>query len=457
MYPYGIRRCGITLQRNSQLEIKRVYKEFVDKNDMASVFDENWWMDAVCGEDNWNVIIAKSGDSIIGAMPYQYCCRNDRISISLPKLTQTNNLLINYPNNQKYVSKLGYENKVINSIIDQIENMNISYFNQNFNYMFTNWLPFYWRGYNQTTRYTYVIDDLNNLDRVYNNFHYKVRNQIKKAMKYVNVKTDLDITSFFQINKKTFDRQKKDIPYSFDFIKELDEKCEKIGRRKIFYAIDEEGNVHASIYIIWNCNSAYYIMGGEDAKYRNSEAMTLLIWKAIQFASKVTRKFDFEGSMMENVESFFRGFGGIQKPYFKIWKDFTNEKMVSLTDRYKNYYYVLNRWLELKNKNLSLEHYFISREIKRIAIYGIGELGIRLLEELRATYIKVICIIDKDFKDEDYEGIPVIKPQVLNQLNDIEAIVVTPFYIFGTIKEFLITHIQEDKIISLNEIVFAEY
>ena len=48
--------------------------------------------------------------------------------------------------------------------------------------------------------------------------------------------------------------------------------------------------------------------------------MSLCMWEAIKFASTVTKKFDFEGSMIESVERFFRAFGAVQKPYIHITK-----------------------------------------------------------------------------------------------------------------------------------------
>jgi hypothetical protein len=42
------------------------------------------------------------------------------------------------------------------------------------------------------------------------------------------------------------------------------------------------------------------------------------MWEAIKFASTVTKRFDFEGSMIEPVERFFRAFGAKQTPYFAL-------------------------------------------------------------------------------------------------------------------------------------------
>jgi len=46
----------------------------------------------------------------------------------------------------------------------------------------------------------------------------------------------------------------------------------------------------------------------------------LCLWEAIRYASTVTKQFDFEGSMIESVERFFRAFGAVQTPYFRITK-----------------------------------------------------------------------------------------------------------------------------------------
>ena len=56
--------------------------------------------------------------------------------------------------------------------------------------------------------------------------------------------------------------------------------------------------------------------------------MPLLLWEAIQFSSDVTRKFNFEGSMIKSIEKFFRAFGGRQVPYLEITK--TNSILIKL-------------------------------------------------------------------------------------------------------------------------------
>lgn len=56
---------------------------------------------------------------------------------------------------------------------------------------------------------------------------------------------------------------------------------------------------------------------------------------------------------------------------------------------------IMNKWLSMKIRGISLEKYFMENGYKRIAIYGIGYLGELLSEELSLTMVEVVCYIDK--------------------------------------------------------------
>jgi hypothetical protein len=140
----------------------------------------------------------------------------------------------------------------------------------------------------------------------------------------------LDIKRFYDINKKTFERQNIKIPYSLNFIARLDSACAEHNCRKIFYAETKSGEICAVYYIIWDENSAYGLMSGEDERFRSNQADTLLIWESIKFCADKTKKFDFGGSMIEEVEKFIRNFGAVQKPYFNISKDYHKRSTINI-------------------------------------------------------------------------------------------------------------------------------
>jgi hypothetical protein len=118
----------------------------------------------------------------------------------------------------------------------------------------------------------------------------------------------------------TFGRQEMAMPYGRDLVERVDAACAARGRRRILFAVDEGGAVHAAAYVVWDSSSAYYVMGGADPALRNSGAGSFVLWEAAKFAATVAPAFDFEGSMIEPIERFFRAFGAEQRPYFHVTK-----------------------------------------------------------------------------------------------------------------------------------------
>ena len=305
---------------------KEKYIEFCSQEKEMPIFSQNWWLDIVCENAEWDVVIVEKGGRIVASMPYFRGKKSIFKSIYMPSLTQTLGPYVKYPAGQKYSKRLSFEKKVFSEIIKKLPTFD--YFRQNFNVSITNWLPFYWEGFEQTTRYTYLIEKGSDLETIYSRFESNIRTDIKKSEKIVKVESSDDIEKFYRINSMSFERQNIKTPYSFDFVKKLDACCKTRECRKMFFAIDADNNIHASIYIIWDDTKVYYIMGGGDPKYRNSGATSLLIWEAIRYACQTNKVFDFEGSMMTSVEKFVRAFGAVQKPYFSISK--TNSKLIKL-------------------------------------------------------------------------------------------------------------------------------
>ena len=118
----------------------------------------------------------------------------------------------------------------------------------------------------------------------------------------------------------TFERQNIVASYSECILRKLIKIAVSRNQCQWFIAQDEKEKNHAGVLIVWDETSAYYLLGGSNPDLRNSGAMSLCMWEAIKFASTITKKFDFEGSMIESIEHFFRAFGAVQKPYFHITK-----------------------------------------------------------------------------------------------------------------------------------------
>lgn len=296
--------------------MKDAYRNLCDSEPSIPLFAQAWWLDAVAG-DSWEVAVVEKGGEIVASMPFVSSQRYGFKLIAQPPLTQTLGPWLRQTNT-KYAKRLSREKDLMEGLIDQLPKYD--HFSQNWDHAQTNWLPFYWKGFSQTSRYTYRIEELGDSDQIWAGLQQNVRTDIKKAANRENLKIrdDLPLSDFYALNAMVFQRQGRRVPYSEKFVRQIDQAASARNCRKIFIAEDDQGRHHAGVYLIWDKNSAYYLMGGGNPELRNSGATSLCIWEAIKFASTVTDAFDFEGSMLESVERFFRSFGARQTAYHSI-------------------------------------------------------------------------------------------------------------------------------------------
>ena len=305
---------------------KEKYRDHCKKTAAISLFQQDWWFDAVCGVQNWDALICENNGNVIGMWAYPIKKKYHLKLISMPMLTPGIGPIITYFEGQKPASQLSHEQQILDELINQLPPFDL--FDLYFLPLYKNHLSFYWKGFNQSTRYTYILKNLTDLDKVFEEFNSSIRTQIRKAEKEISITESEDVELFYKINTLTFKRQNKKIPYSIFYVKQIDEACKKNKCRKMLMAKDTEGNIHAALYLVWDEQSAYYLMGGADETHKNSGAYSLLLWNAMKIAAGLTRQFNFCGSMLPTIERFFRSFGGEQIPYFHLKK--INSKALKL-------------------------------------------------------------------------------------------------------------------------------
>ncbi|NLD98072.1 MAG: methicillin resistance protein, partial [Synergistaceae bacterium] len=119
------------------------------------LFQQPWWLDAVAPGE-WDAVVAEHGGRIVGRLPYIKKQRMGFTHIAMPQLTQTLGPWIE-PKEAKYPKVLAWQKDVMTELIERLPKFDS--FQQNFHYDVVNWLPFFWQGFEQTTRYTYVLPD----------------------------------------------------------------------------------------------------------------------------------------------------------------------------------------------------------------------------------------------------------------------------------------------------------
>lgn len=305
---------------------KEAYRKLCEEEPSIPLFSQPWWLDAATGSDGWDVALVEKGGQVLASMPY---VKRRRIGFRIstqPWLTLSLGPWLR-PSNAKLPRRIGQQKELLQALIAQLPPFD--HFRQAWHYSQTNWLPFHWRGFRQTTDYSYVLPDLRDLQAVWDGFQENIRKEIRKATSRARlcVRDDRPLEDMLRLHRMTFGRQGKEPPFPEDVIYSIDAACAERGQRAIFIAEDEQNRQHAAVYIVWDVNSAYYLLGGGDPVLRTSGAASLCMWEAIRHSSMVSQRFDFCGSMAEPIEQFVRAFGGQQCPYFSVSK--TPSKMLA--------------------------------------------------------------------------------------------------------------------------------
>lgn len=312
---------------------KELYRSFSKEDNTLPIFLRDWWLDAVCGED-WDVLINKDKGRILGVMPYYIYKKYSFKSILPPHLSPINGLWISYPEGMRKTSRYTYEIKIMDYFAKEIDKLKVDYFSQKLHQSIDNWLGFYWLGFKQTTYYKYIIEDITNIDKVYQNIDAKKRRQIRKASDNIVIDNNISNKDFYNILSMSFERQGKSLPYSYSLFDTIEQACTKREASTKLVAKDNKGNIHAVMYLVYDQDVCYTLASGGDKKYRDSGAMAFLNWEAMRVAhSKGKKEFDFTGSMMPNIEKFFRFYGATLTPYYTIEK--TYSKLYTLLKRIK--------------------------------------------------------------------------------------------------------------------------
>lgn len=289
---------------------------FLEKH--GCLFHQPWWLDAVCAEPwRWSCVWVERGDDIAAAWPLAYKIRWGFRLIETPPPTPYQGPVLR-PSTAKYANRLSEEKDLMSELVAKLPRFAL--FEQHFHPALTNWLPFYWKGFQQTTRYTYQIRDTADLEAVWEATRDSVRKSLRKARETLKVREEPDYESALALHKLTLSRQGMRLPHPEAFLRRLHAACAARNAGKLLVAEDPSGRPHAFVQLLWDKEMVYYFLGGGDPSLRNSGAASLLIWEGIQLASAMKKGFDFEGSMIEPIERFFRSFGAVQTPYFAVSK-----------------------------------------------------------------------------------------------------------------------------------------
>ena len=121
-------------------------------------------------------------------------------------------------------------------------------------------------------------------------------------------------------------------------------------------------------------------------------------------------------------------------------------------DKFYEYFQLLNRWMISDYEGKRVADFFHQEKIKRIAVYGMGELANRLTEALEGSGIQILYGIDRDVCCTNARIAEIYYPD--DKLPEVDAVVITPFLSADAIKRDLAKTCPY-KMISLDHMIYS--
>lgn len=272
------------------------------------------WMNAVVKKGQWDVIIKsdKSGKAQ-GVLVYHYREFLGFRFILMPPLCFYNGIYLFNDKTLPNHKQIAFRNRVANELISALPSHVLYY--QQYHPDFKNWFSLFKKKYKQTTRYTYHIRTDVNTDELWKGLKPNARRNIIKGEKRYSVK-DVCFNTFWQALEKAYSNRFN--PFQKNILSELYDKLNAISSCNLQLVFDEQENILAGSLIAYDVKSSYYVCGFYEPQYKEKAGLSYLLWHQIKY--NPAPLFDFEGSMIPDIEYYFRAFGGQLVPHFRIWK-----------------------------------------------------------------------------------------------------------------------------------------
>ncbi len=279
-----------------------------------SIFHEEWWLDTVSGGEWDEARVDHDDGTLAGRWPFVLRRGpGPLIRLSSPPLCPRLGPLINPAIDR---DDLGAWSQTLVDLADQLPPHH--HLAQNFDPAIRYWTPLSWRGFTQTTFFSFVIDDTADLDAVRSRYSQGTRRNYRKGERTLDVRDGQPVGPLHDALAATLRSAGIRVGFSASTLTRAVRESTSRDRGVHLSAHTQDGQYVAGSFFVWDGRTVYYLLGAATAAARGTGAQTLLLDRGIEIASNRGLRFDFEGSRVESIEQFFRTFGAMPEPYLHI-------------------------------------------------------------------------------------------------------------------------------------------
>ncbi len=270
------------------------------------LFLQDWWIHAVSAGLNWDVLLARDSDNHICAMmPYIEDKHLWRKFIHMSGLCPYGGVWMR----DDWQDSFDAATAVAREMHEQMEKMNIAYYEQRF--FPDNHLPtaFESIGYRKLDRSTYIIEDTSDLNAVLNRFSKNKRRKLEKKTLTYQVGT-MTGEEFYQFHAMCNAEKNKELWYTRETFLVLWEKSQAREQSKIICIRDAQNEPLAAAFVVWDKKMSYQLLNCYVHSDKDNGAREKLTFEVLRFASSIGLGVDFVSN-----RNYLRNYGAERKTY----------------------------------------------------------------------------------------------------------------------------------------------
>jgi hypothetical protein len=295
------------------------WDDLVEESKQGHIYHLYQYIDTLCS-GNWQAVILENQDNYIAAFPFFVKKKMGVAYFIHPPFCQYWGVMIRLDKagNQKYYDESKKLVKLVLEAIPKNIKYMLSYFSPSLDYP----LPLVWADWSLSPNYTYQVKLDRNQDAILASFASHTRREIKKAdkngIKIIKEKGADTAMTIFRSEKPHLVNSKND-----EYLVNLNKVVHTLGEDIAFSlnAVQGEETAASIVYFKYK-KMLIYFFGTVKATHKNSGAMSAIIWESIKMHHEECSILDFDGSMIEDIERYFRGFGAEPVMYLKAERSF---------------------------------------------------------------------------------------------------------------------------------------
>lgn len=297
-----------------------LWDAFIQQSPQANFYFLHGYMNIVA--PGWSAIVVKDGEKWEAVMPLNIIQRAGFSASLQPPLVQYWGpaFASDYPD--KPYAAYSKKGKALQAILAAMP-PKVKWFSHVFSPAFDYPLPFHWAKYQLHGRITYQLDLRQGQEALLANMASNTRYDLRKSEEWENhIALRPDIGDLVKLAHANAAAGKPLMPgKAIDMLSECWKYLQAKGMAYHFSARDEHGAPLASGLFVKFGRRMVYLSGAQDPNNKPTGLMARMVWKGIETGLEDCDIFDFEGSMIQGVEGFFRGFGASPIPLLHVQKN----------------------------------------------------------------------------------------------------------------------------------------